>query len=336
MKNILAIFVLVGSLLGGELELKVGIEAVNDTIDILKIKESEFSSSTSGFDSLGDMTGVDLGLKYQSDRFALMVDLNQKRLDYSGSTLINDFYQVRGRYAIYDGERFGLSLEGGYETNKAKDLYIKDIKTINDTLKRVFPSQTIVFTNDMITYSDDGSTSTVSLAQSPYVALINNKDEAFFIKAIASIKGANSTFDIFGGYKQIKIQNNIDSSIAYEDGLKDDIADGDLSVTYKHNREDGMAFGGVAFGYDWGRLNTSIKYQYNQMYRISCLKETDTNHIVDVDFLYSLTPNFGVFLGGHIMSNQFNGEIHYLYTKYTKTTFDHKYGYARSGIVMKF
>jgi hypothetical protein len=72
------------------------------------------------------------------------------------------------------------------------------------------------------------------------------------------------------------------------------------------------------------------------MLRINCLEETNTNNIIDLDLLYDINNDISFYVGGKLMSNQFNGEIPYFYTSYTKTTFDHKYGYAKTGLIFKF
>ena len=47
-----------------ELTISTGLELVNDTIDVLNIKEQEFGSSRSDLDTLGDMVGFDFNLGY--------------------------------------------------------------------------------------------------------------------------------------------------------------------------------------------------------------------------------------------------------------------------------
>ncbi len=321
---------------GGSLTIKAGIEAVNDTIDVFKIKQSEFNANTSGFDTLGDMKGVDFQLGYGMKYLYLHTTLNQKNLQYSGTTLTNNYFDIYGRYEVFQLDRSAFALDVGYETNKAKNTYLRDETAINDTIKRAFPEQTITINNRVLTQIKDGVTSVTNLAIDPYVALLDTKDEAFYWRGVASFWSKYTVTDFFGGYKQIKIENNIDSSIAHEVDLEDDLANGDLKASYSAKREDGMIFAGMNFGVEYKQISAEFKYQYNKMIRIDCLKEMEKNHIVDLNFLYNFTPNLGAYLGGHIMSNQFNGEIPYLYTKYTKTTFDHKYGYARTGIVYRY
>ncbi len=316
--------------------LKAEAEAINDTIDVFKIKESEFDSNTAGFDALGDMKGFDFEFGYGMKYLYLHTTLNQKNLQYSGTTLTNNYFELYGRYNILQFDKLALSLDVGYETNRAKDTYVRDSVAINDTIKRAFPDQTITINNNILTQINDGVTKTTNLTLDPYVAILDTKDEALYWRGIVSFWSNYTVTDIFGGYKQIKINNFIDSSIAHEIALQDDLQNGDLKATYKASREDGMIFAGMSFGVRYEKFFTEFKYQYNKMLRVDCLKEMDVNHIVDVNFLYNITPSVGFYLGGHMMSNQFNGEIPYLYTKYTKTSFDHKYGYARTGLLFRF
>jgi hypothetical protein len=65
-------------------------------------------------------------------------------------------------------------------------------------------------------------------------------------------------------------------------------------------------------------------------------EETNYNNIVDIEFDYALNEKWSLYLSGTAMSNQFNGVIPYLYDEYTKTTFDHKYGWAEVGLIYSF
>ncbi|DAB30824.1 MAG TPA: hypothetical protein CFH84_01750 [Sulfurimonas sp. UBA12504] len=316
--------------------LKLGIEAVNDTIDVLNMKESEFSSNTAGIDTLGNMHGYNVELGYGVKKFYFNFVFNQKNLQYLGATLTNNYFGGYGRYEIVKKKQGALAFDVGYETNNAKNSFITDETAINDTIKRAFPDQTITIKNKVLTQVDNGVTKTTNLLLNPYVALLDTKDEALYFRGVVSFWRKNFIADFFGGYKQIKINNTIDSSIAHEEQLETELQNGDLKANYTADREDGMLFGGFNLGMKYKQFFTEFRYQYYQMLRIDCLEGTNNNHVIDLNFLYNYNQNFAVYLGGHMMTNQFNGEIHYLYTQYTKTTFDHKYGYIRSGIVYKF
>jgi len=72
------------------------------------------------------------------------------------------------------------------------------------------------------------------------------------------------------------------------------------------------------------------------MIRKEELKVTQINHVLNLNLVYALSKKTALYIGGKIMANQFNGEIPYLYINATKTSFDHKYGYAQTGIMFRF
>lgn len=322
----------------GEITLNLGYELVNDTVDVLNIKESEFGGSSQNIDSLGDMQGFEMGIGYSfKDDFYLSASFNQKHLQYSGSTLVNTNVDLFLRYQVYENDTLSVAVDGGYEYNRAKDLQMRDIDVINSNLNKIAPDNHAEISpdGDTLTYTDSSGTRTSPLTLDPYASLENAKDEAFYFRAISSFKTKTILFDLFAGYKQIKIDYTIDSSLAHEASLQTELEQNNFG-TITNSREDGMLFAGFAFRHQLGSLYSTFAYKYNSMQRIECLEETNSNHLVDVNLFYSLTPKFALYVGAHAMTNQFNGEINYLYTRYTKTTFDHPYGYVNVGTVIKF
>lgn len=321
----------------GEISILVGAETVNDTIDVLNIKESEFDSNSASFDSLGDMNGLDLELGYSFiDDAYLNFKVNYKELQYADATLKNLNLDLYLRYQAYQSESTAIAFDGGIAMNKANDVYSYDLSTINQTVDKIAPDKEISITNDYITYTDgNGVANTVSLANKPYLAIVDTYDESMYMRGIVSYKLNGSLFDAYLGFKYTKIQNGMDSSFSHEDNVDLQKEISKLSMTLK--RDEGMTYGGLGYRCTTNfKLIAEINYQFSRMFRDADLKETDINHIIDMNILYAITDKTYFFIGGKIMSNQFNGEINYLYNKYTKTTFDHKYGYANTGFIFKF
>ena len=323
----------------GEISLGIGMEMMNSTIDVLKIKEQEFGGTGQNIDSLGDMKSLDLEASYAANNhFYLHSDFNKKYLEYSGSTLVNNNVDLYVRYQAYQNDSFAFAIDGGFETNRAEDVHLYDIDVINSNIRKVAPDKDIKISEDGngsgITYKqEDGSQQTASLSIKPYLALLDTYDESFYYRFVASLKSKNILFDVFAGYKQIKVNYAIDSSLAHETSLQNEIGD-KASVTQE--RQDGMIFSGFGFRYLLGSLSGEVNYKYNKMLRISGLSAIDSNHILDMNLLYGFNDGFVIYLGGKVMSNQFNGEIHYLYTQYSQTSFDHPYGYMNIGTIIRF
>jgi len=337
-----------------DLTIDLGLELMNDTLDVLNIKEREFGNATN-LDSLGDMKGLDLGLGYAfGDDYYLHVRYNQKQLEYSGATLINHELDVYLRHQLYQNSRSAFALDFGYVTNIADDTYINDLSTINESIKKIqnikglSPEDELKITSNVSpffptsvatlestkTISGATTTNRAALYLQPYIAIKDTKDESFYLRAILSKKTKDALYDIYLGYKYTKIKYTLDSSLAYEDSLVQALIDSPITIT--ENRNDGMLFAGVEMVQDYDWVFFELSYRYNYMLRNSELQETNSNHIVESNVIFPVTNKFALYLGGKIMTNQFNGEVPYLYTEYSQSSFDHMYGYANTGILLRY
>ena len=77
---------------------------------------------------------------------------------------------------------------------------------------------------------------------------------------------------------------------------------------------------------------THLEYEYKRIYRDKGLDYIPDNHIARGEIAYLLTQNVILHLGATLLYRQFNGEIPFLYNKYTQTTFDHPYGWMEFGV----
>lgn len=305
MKKIYIILLLAHSLLGDEIlyakqnihaflpkaesiVLDIGGQAVNDTIDFLNIKEEKYSNS-----SIGDMSGYNFALSYSFADFYLYGSYDKKDFDYSGPTLTNNRVELFARYNIYSSDTLALSLDGGYETNRASDTTIDNINiTINSTQ-----------------YNNISAT------------LKDTQDDALYMRAIVSLKSENALYDIFIATKQIKIENSVEA----EDG-----------ESFSAKREDMLISFGIGYSYRYADFLLEALYLYDYMLRVEGLQEQKSNNSVDIYLNYEINKNFSLYLGGEILTNQFNAKIPYLYQKYTESKFDHLYGYAKYGVIVSF
>ena len=323
-----------------QLQITAGMEKVNDTIDILNIKKSEFGSNSENFDSLGDMQGINLNFGYAfNNKWYMNIKLNQKDLQYSDSTLTNNNFDIYLRYQLYQNKNSAFALDGGYTTNIAKDTNINKLKTINKALKDIAPDKEITISqtdnkHTLVYRGSDGSIKTVDLKNKPYIAIVDTDDTSLYARGIFSVRKEKWLFDVYGGYEETSINNKTDSSIIHEKDadLQKELKD----IAFTQKRTDDMFFGGLGLGYHFKKWYSELNYQYNHLLRIDSLNETNVNHIFNLNISYWVNQNLGLYMGGKLMLNQFNGEIPYLYGEYTKTSFDHKYGFINAGIVYNF
>jgi hypothetical protein len=318
-------------------QVSIAFQKVNETIDIFNIKESEFSSSSKNFDTLGDMEGIGLELGYAFDnKWYLNLDLNQKDMQYSSTTLTNKNLDIYLRHQVYQENNRAFAVDIGYETNRASDTYMRNLDVINKGIKNIFGYDNIRVTQKDEVYNLVASTGqTLQLENKPYISIINTKDDSFYTRLIGSFKKEHWLFDTYVGYTKTKIRNETGSSIWQEENslLQQTLKNVDLV----QKRTDDMLFLGFGIIYQINRnWYSELNYQYNRIFRDKGLNETNMNHIFDLNLIYELNDDASIFIGGKLMSNQFNGEIPYLYGEYTDTSFDHKYGFANIGIIYNF
>jgi len=323
-----------------EIQFDLSLEKINDTIDVFNIKKSELGSNSDT--SLGDMDGfgIDMGYTF-SDKIYLNFGYNQKDLKYSDTTLTNKNINLYLRYQLYRDKNSAFAIDGGYSNNRANDIYIYNLSTINGRLKKIVGDNRDISINEIeankyrVVYTaSDGSKKSIDLDNKPFVAIKDTKDSSLYTRAIYSYQNNNWLYDTYLGYSEISVTNTVDSSILHESDA--DLQDRLKNVDLKRDRTDDMLVAGFGVSYqtiDWG---AEFGYQYNNIFRIKCLKKETKNHIFNLNLNYNISPNFTIYGGGKVMLRQFNGEINYLYTRYTDTTFDHKYGYADIGIIYRY
>ena len=318
----------------GTVNLFLGVQAMNDTIDILNVKEDEIDTTTAGFNTLGDMLGADIELSYSFwDNFFIYGSYGQKNIDYLGRTLENTNINTYLRYQAYKNNNFAIAFDGGYETNIAKDSTITSSSDINPILKRISPDTRLEIIGNTLFYGN----STASLSNTPYIELKETKDETFYGRGIISYKQNDLLMDLFAGYKQITVESFLDTSFANEPNIKTELEANNVNGSLSSNRDDAMFFVGFSLREKFfKRIFAEFSYQYTKMLRIDGLKYIDYNHTIDMTLTYPIKDNIAVYLGGKVMSRQLNGEIPYMYNQYTQTTFDHRYGWATTGLIIKF
>ncbi|HHB94049.1 MAG TPA: hypothetical protein ENK88_02795 [Campylobacterales bacterium] len=323
-----------------EVQFDLYLEKINDTIDVFNIKKSELGSNSDT--SLGDMDGfgIDIGYTF-NDKIYLNFGYNQKDLKYSDTTLTNKNMDLYLRYQLYRDKNSAFAIDGGYSKNSADDIYIYNLSTINNRLKKMIGDNRDITIKEnssdkysVVYTASDGSKKTINLDNKPFVAIKDTSDSSLYTRAIYSYKNSNWLYDTYLGYSEISVSNTIDSSILHENNA--DLQDRLKNVNLKRDRTDDMLVAGLGIAYqtkDWG---VEGGYQYNNLFRVKCLKKETKNHIFNLNLNYNISPKITIYGGGKLMLRQFNGEINYLYTRYTDTTFDHKYGYADIGVIYRY
>jgi len=334
---------------------------MNDTLDVLDIKESEFGTSTANYDSLGDMDGYEFELRYSiSDTLMLDYTRTNENISYGENVLNNNRDEIFLRYNFLNSKMSlinGLSIDIGYVKNRAKDIYIRDLDDINSMLDKVSTDEGVnynikiephpivnpVYPYVINDYTNDPSNPTTlgnGLELSPYFSSENLSDESQYIRLLANITSSHLLTDFFIGYKKTKISTFVDSSLHYETdiSLQNELDNRNITPYKRLDRDEEMAFFGVNISYDDTKYNMAYEfcYEYDMLFRDNGLDYRDYNHIIKANISKVIDKNLLLSVGGKIMMTQFSGQIPYLYNKYSQTSFDHKYGYMNIGLSYKF
>ena len=318
------------------LNMSFSLEKVNDTVDIFNVKDSEIKKKS----SLGDMKGVNFNFGYAlSDKWYFNLNLNQKSLNYSAYTLTNREIEFYSRYMLYRYDNIAFSMDFGYIGNRANNIFMDTLESINDVLEDVTPNREIelkeINSQQVLFYrGEDGSVKTISLENRAFVSIKDTYDNSFYTRAILSLKKEAWLFDTYVGYKESKVHNKIDSSFSNE--KNPDLEKELKQITLVQNRTDKMWFVGLGTGYTLDKVQLEVNYRYNYINRIKSLNKVKDNHILNLNINYNINKNLKCFIGGKIMFHQFNGEIPYLYTVYNQGSFARKHGFADIGISYEF
>ncbi len=311
---------------------------VNDAIDILDIKEKELGGSS--FGSIGDMDGYIFGLSYGlSDTISLFYEHNRWNIDYSDSILENiqndifvRFNLIKNRFAYFSA----LAIDVGYISNRAEPINIVSDNMLNYMIKKIRPNTDISINGGVIKIDEDSKMAIYDKNWNiikPYLSIKDLQDDSFYTRLLLSKRFTNSILTLYLGAKQTEIKSSISvepSDNFIMENLLENFAIPNL------NRNESSLFGGFNFVYDKFETLYQINYEYREMFRDSDIDYMGSNHVVDASISKIINRNFIAYIGGKIMLRQFNGELNYLYNRYTQTQFDKKYGFATIGVVYNF
>ncbi len=334
----------------GQLSISLSSYLMNDTVDVLDIKESELGNSTS-YDSIGDLDGYGLKIRYGiKDDLMLHLSVTNHNIQYSSNSLKNQnidtfirFNAIQEQYAIFNS---GISLDVGYVENKLEDFYLSDLAQLNDLARNIFgdsslPIEQIEDNNDPILSLGDyyipnlntvDPNDKVKLDEKPWVALKDTSDQSYYLRILTGMHFKQSTLDFYTGVKKTKIKNLI---TANNDLISKATLQG-YTIEQLLNRDETMYMAGFNYSYEKNRYIYEFGFEYDKFKRDSGLDYIDFNYIFDASVTKYINKNISIFAAGKIMYRQFNGQIPYLYNEYSQTSYDHKYGYAQAGIQFNF
>ena len=318
------------------LQIKASYLKVNDTIDVLNLKEKKFKS----LGSIGDMDGYSLALRYGlSDRDSIFASGQRWNVDYGDSTLKNNKIDFFNRYLLLhkpDAFFNNLSIDVGFSQDSANDIVISNDRSLNALIKKIKPNGKYRFNDGSIVSGD--TTLTLYDKQGnkiyPHISIGDLSDRSYYARLlVGKTFSQSSILDFYVGCKYTTITTKISfypNNNSFVNGLIKNYKIPNMNRDEK-NINIGFSYLLQMYGFI-GEFN----YEYNKMLRSSDVSYLDYNHIVDASLGRKIGENALIYIGGRLMMEQFNSDIPYLYNRYTKTQFDHKYGFAKIGLLYRF
>jgi hypothetical protein len=308
-------------------------QKINDTLDIFNLKDKKLSSS---FGSIGDMNGFKLNFIYGlKNNLTILTTFQKQTIQYGSGNLINYYYNISGKYKFYENEHNYAAFDIGLKSNIGKKINFSNKKYLENLAKKFLNVKQVKIQNNKIgVIKNDGTTEFLNLKEPPSIDIDNLKDNSIYFTLNYEKFVKRIAFDIFSTFKYTKIYTDIKANIIPADtSTQNKLSKYNLSKNL--NRDEKSIDLGFNIAYK-APIIVNFSYLYKRIFRDKDLNYINYNHIITLNFIKPITEKFFVYIGGKAMYRQFNGEIPYLYNKYSQTTFDHKYGWANVGIGYSF
>lgn len=316
---------------------------LNDTLDIFNIKSQELGS-LSNYGSIGDMDGYGIDVRYGLKNAMLNLKILKQDIEYGSGTLRNLSIGGYYRHLLFQSN-FGfinsVSADIGFKSNRASDMSYSDPKFLEPLAKKVLDVKDArIIANNDGTYTvgiikkDGVTTDTISgMSEKPTLFIKDMSDSSLFVRILSEKKlNSKAYLSLFLQYTK----TNIKTFVTANDELNEEAKAKGYNTQKNLDRDEDKVSIGTNISLEWKNLVWELTYTYSKIFKDSGLDYIDYNHVVQASIAKKVNKKLIIYLGSKLMYRQFNGEIPYLYNKYTQTTFDHKYGYVRFGLKYSF
>lgn len=322
----------------GKIEFDVDYLAINDTLDIFNVRDSSVSSSNPG--SLGDLDGLNLMLNI-GVLSSSMVHLNYSKsnIDYGFGTLKAKSMEVSFRYSFYNKipkNKPMFSIDAGIKYDFADDITSGDVNIMDRYVKKFYGNNYRVYKDNtgFTIFENRVKGWQFGVRETPYIKIKDMKSYTEFFRLSAGKIYSDILSVLFLEVGTTQIDTKIDSDIKNYAFYKQYV---DYKLPVVLNRDESYLELGADFFIKFPhKIVWNFRYSYKRMFRKKSLDYIKYNHIIDTEVDFYVTKHFSLNFGAKYMHRQFNGEIPYLYNKFTQTTFDHKYGYVNFGFTFLF
>jgi len=322
----------------GELRFEAGLDAVNSTLDVLKVRgQDPIYAGT----SVGDYVGQHLRVGYAvSDAWTIDGSLWRRQLTYRGDDESIDSWQIAAQYRVL----------GNANSRLHAAVRVSAWGDQSPLLVKNSPTAALGRTVDSLSISDLGDRQT----QVDVIGTWRMNQEAS-VSAFAGVgRSSVSTGNLTAAYTSSGgCHYTLMFTLTETSGeLNAPCADPNAILSFGTNQSRLSDFsyqsrmiqlGGML---QWQRGNWALRtgYQYVHINRDQVDDRVTSqggtpyqdNHTVVVDIYRKLASNMAVFMRGQAMSNQFVGEIPFVYNHATASKFGHRYGLVTLGVYVSF
>ena len=311
-----------------------GVGGINDSIDVLNLKSRELKRVSRRAGSLGDYSFLRFDVVYGlSKDWNVEGSLEFSSLDYGYRTLDVKSYNLALRHHINSW----ASLEIGYRMHSGEDQDLDRVDEINDYLSLFRSGLSMEVEPSFIWFirRSGGTVDKVKVrrTEDPFLRVYSLDDKTWWIKLVLGSPFDSWYPNIFLEYGRTSVNTKITSNLPrliperYRDRLPK--LPLDLGRDEEYVRAGFSAIIYLPLG-----IFFSFEYSYTHLFRDSDLDYVSYNHRLQFRFYRHIVGPFSGYIGAVYLQRQFNGELPFLYNRYSQTTFDHRYGWMELGVVL--
>lgn len=320
------------------LQVSASVDAVNDTLDILDIRESEGINDKSA----GDYQGFQLAAQYDfNPQWSIEATLWQREIEYT-----KDTNKIKsGLLAIsYSPDQY-------LTKNNALKFRASVWGNTADRLDKTTPTRVNGYNFEQVKVNDPED------IQFQFDTIFSHKiDHMNQLNVFAQLgysKVSVGHLDLQTRYSGCPIQVNINknnqysanslSTCPYSLSFNGDANDFGLDVQKDLNYTSYYAGFGGSWNFRYQKFESQLAYSYQRLWRNDIddrirnfgNQAIKDNHSLGAKFSYDVHPKITPFIKAELYQNNFVGQIPFLYNGITASRLDKRYGLASLGVVLR-
>jgi hypothetical protein len=324
----------------GELRAEASYDAVNSTLDVFNVraKDPQYAGTT-----VGDYSGLHFLLGYAlTDRLSLEGGLWRRKISYRSDDEALNSWQMSGQYRVWGNQdstaHFAVRLSAWGDQagslTKSTPTQVEGHKLDSVTIDS--PSDSQVQVDAIGTWRLTNQTSV-----STFVGTGHSTVKTGDLSATTSINGCNYNL----AFTSTEITGHLSSCPSPTPGVPvvEAFSTSQNVLSEFSYQANYYQLGGMM---QWQNQDWTVRggYQFQKLQRsnVDALIVSrggvsyQTNNILVADVTRKVSTHLSVFVRGQVMSNQFVGEIPFIYNSVTASKFSGKYGFASFGMRYAF